>query len=246
MIELGIVKALLRAQEAKDRKAVAQAEALASVLKAVKLDGFQDVPLPQAEIVTETKRFSPDLREALEKKGFRVYTLTGQSISSEKAQGRKFWSTWHRDYPKFEALTSIHSEVAIDPDPDKFFIPKSNNKTLDHQLEMVADHSQKLQKTLTSEVSAVMGEAPDYVDLTFSHLDTLKDIKDRLFGEKYGYNFTRTKTPTVESLVADVGDFHADRGLHVSYWYRGDGPGFVFAAPLVVPRLAEAMRGWPK
>lgn len=202
----------------------------------VLLEQYGDEPLPTQEVAVETKRFSPDLAKSLEKKGFRIYTLTGQSIRSEREAGRKFWSTWHRDYPKFEALTSIHSEVAIDPNPDKFFIPKSNNQTLDQQLEMVADHSRKLQKSLTSEVQAVMGQSPDYVDLTFSHLTTLKDIKDRLFGEKYGYNYARTQTPTVESVVASVGDFGAAYGLSVSRWHRAGGYGVVFVAPLVVPK----------
>lgn len=234
MIERGIVEALHDAQNGSKQEL--QANALRTVYNALIADGFQDTSLSKPETAVETKRFSPDLKENLEKKGFRIYTLSGQSIRSERERGRKFWSTWHNSYPDFENLTSIHSEVAVDPDPEKFFIPKSNNKTLDQQLEMIADHSKRLQKTLTSEVCAVMGKSPDYVDLTFSHLDTLKDIKDRLFGEKYGYNYARTKTPTVESSVAGVGDFGAFSGLGVFCWGRGGGHGRVFAAPMVVPK----------
>ncbi len=40
------------------------------------------VEAPKAEVA----RFSPEAREALEAKGFRVYELTGQSISSLRAR----------------------------------------------------------------------------------------------------------------------------------------------------------------
>ena len=102
MIERGIVEALHRAQATKDQKAIAQAEALASVLKAVKLDGFQDVPLPQAETLVAVQRFSQEAREVLEKQEYVIYELTAQSIKSLRETGRPFWSTWHKDYPDFE------------------------------------------------------------------------------------------------------------------------------------------------
>lgn len=229
MIERGVIEALHRAQAAKDQKAIAQAEALASVLKAVKLDGFQDVPLPRAEVLAELLRFSDEAREVLPKEGYRIYTLTGQSIRSEREAGRKFWSTWHRDYPDFEALMSMHSEVAINP--EQLFIPKSNNKTLDQQLELITKFSKDLGKKVKG-VEAIMGEAPDYVELAFSHLEA---TGDRLFGEKYNYNYARTKTP-VGAGVARVGDFRAAYGLCVDHWDRGHGGSSVFASPLVVPK----------
>lgn len=148
MIERGVVEALHRAQASKDQKAIAQAEALASVLKAVKLDGFQDVPLPRAEVVTEPQRFSDESREVLTKEGYRVYTLTGQSIRTLRESGRKFWSTWHQDsqYETFETKGSLVSEVAVKP--DALFIPKSNNKTLRQQEDLIAKFSTDLGKKL--------------------------------------------------------------------------------------------------
>lgn len=128
----------------------------------------------------------------------------------------------------------MFSEIAIDPRPEKFFLPKSNNSTLDQQLEMIAEHSRKLQRKLkTQTVEAIMGEAPDYTQLAFTRLDA---TGERLFGEKYGYNYARTKTPTVGSRVAFVGSFDADRGLYVFYWSRGRGRSRVFASPPVVPK----------
>src|SRR3989344_4656501 len=100
MIERGVVEALHKAQANKDPKAIAQAEALAGVLKAVKLDGFQDVAFPQTPketVPVEVKRFSDEAREALTKEGYVVYILNGQSIRTLRESDRKFWSTWHRD-----------------------------------------------------------------------------------------------------------------------------------------------------
>lgn len=215
MIERGIVEALHRAQAAKDPKAIAQAEALAGVLKAVKLDGFQDVALPQTPKETapiEVKRFTDEAREALQKEGYRIYQLTGESIRTLRQGGRKFWSTWHQDgqYEAFETQGSMHSEVAVRP--DALFIPKSNNKTLKKQEDAIARFSGDLAKKVKG-VEAIMGEAPDYVELAFAHLDA---TGNRLFGEKYGYNYARTKTLTAGSDVAGVGGFPADDGLRVN------------------------------
>lgn len=235
MIERGVIEALHRARAAKDPKAIAQAEALASVLKAVKLDGFQDVATPKTSKETapaEVKRFTDEAREKLTREGHLIYTIGGQSIATMRDAGRPFWSTWHKDYPEIEALTSTYSEIAINPDPVKFFIPRSNNERLDRQLEMVDDYSNKLSKKVKG-VQAVLGQMPDYADLAFSHLDA---TKDRLFGEKYDYRYTRTQTPTVGTSVACVGGFIADDGLSVGNWAHDVGNSGVFASPLVVPK----------
>lgn len=158
-----------------------------------------------------------------------IYGLTGQSIKTLRDAGRKFWSTWHNSLPDFEALGSMHSEVAINP--NKLFLPKSNNKTLAQQEEMVGKFSEELGKKVRG-VAAIIGQAPDYVELAFAHLDVKKEY---LFGAKDNYNYARTKTPTGSSGVADVGDFSADVGLDVRDWVAGSGGDGVHAAPLVVP-----------
>ena len=201
----------------------------------VLLDIFGDVPFPQTatpkEITpVEIRRFTDEAREALAKEGYVVRELTGQSIASERAKGSRFWSTWHRDYPQFEALTSMQSEVAVKP--GKLFLPRSNNKTLIQQEEMIGGFSQRLGETVPG-VDAIMGEAPDYVDLVFAHLGVTGEY---LFGKKDGFNYARTKTPTVGTRVAYVGRAGPGRGLDVGGWYRGHGNSYVFAAPLVVPK----------
>ncbi len=195
----------------------------------------KDIPMPQVAVAkeatpVEVRRFTKEAKEALRDQGFAVYELTAQSIASVRDSGRKFWSTWHRDNPQFEALTSMHSEVAINP--AKLFLPKSNNKTLVQQEDLIARFSEDL-GTRIQGVEAIMGEVPDYVDLAFTHLNATRNY---LFGEKDGYNYARTKTPTVGSSVANVGSFDPAIGLRVDVWSRDDGYGGVFAAPLVVPK----------
>lgn len=227
MIERNIVKALHKAQ--KGSKQELQTKALKAVFDAVKADGFQDIPLQTPERQLEIKRFSQEAKEALEKRGFVIYGLTGQSIKTLRDAGRQFWSTWHKDFPGFETLISMHSEVAIKP--NKLFLPKSNNKTLPQQEKMVGKFSEELGKKVKG-VKAIIGQAPDYVELAFAHLDSTKEY---LFGAKYNYDYARTKTPTSSSRVAVVGHFRADDGLGVAYWGAVHGGDFVHAAPLVVP-----------
>ena len=230
MIEAGAIEALHRAQAKKDPEAIAMAEAFLLTLRAMKQAGFEDVPLPRMEDVGEPRSFSDEARELLTREGYRIYKLTGQSIRNFREAHLKFWSNWHHDSPDFEALTSMHSEVAINP--DVLFIPRSNNKTLDEQLKLIAKSSNELAKKIEG-IEAIMGEAPDYIDLVFKHLEV---TGDRLFGEKYGYNYARTQTPTALSSVALVGSFYDNRGLDVSGWGRDARRNSVYACPLVVPK----------
>lgn len=188
-----------------------------------------DIPLPSQSAETELpeiQRFSDEQKEALKKEGYVVYELTGQSITSLREQGKPFWSDWHKDYPDFEALASRRSEVAINP--QKLFLRDSNNKTLAEQLALVAKFSTDISVKVPG-VEAVLGEMPDYAQLAF-----LSPEKQRLFGEKNGYNYTRTQT-RLGSSVAYVGSFSSDNGLRVSGWNADGRGGGVFAAPLVVP-----------
>ena len=218
-------KKLNKEQNPKFQEGDKKAAAFARILR----EQFGDVPLPTVEVRGETKRFSPEVRKALEKEGYLIYTLTGQSIKSLREAGRKFSSTWHKGYPDFEALTSRLSEVAIDP--NKLFLPDSNNKTLVEQEKMVEEFSQKLSKKVEG-VEAIIGEAPDYVELAFVHLDATGEY---LFGKKYNFDYARTKTQAGGPCVVRVGYFRPDYGLYVSFWDRVHGYGNVWAASLVVP-----------
>ncbi|HUD04810.1 MAG TPA: hypothetical protein VMR59_02385 [Patescibacteria group bacterium] len=195
---------------------------------------MQDIPLSKVIVAPEAPKveitpFTQEQLEGLRKEGLLPdYNLTRQSLAALRKARNPFWSTWHKDYPDFEAVPSRGSAVAFNP--DKPFLPESNNKTLEQQLEMVARYNQELQQRVPG-VMAILGEAPDYAELAFTHF---KQTGRRLFGSEHGYNYTRTQTQ-VGSGVADVGSFGADDGLDVDCWGPAGRGGNLFAAPLVVP-----------
>lgn len=173
----------------------------------------RDIPLSGEYQVL--RPFSKEEKEALKREGLSaVYPLTGETIAGQKEKGRKFWHITESGDNSVLAVRSLIGDVAIDPRPDTFFLPKSNNLTLNQQLELTAEYSYKLQRKLqTDAIEAILGQAPDYTALAFAHLDA---TDERLFGENYGFRYTRTQTPWGESRVARRGHFRAVYGLYVS------------------------------
>ena len=190
--------------------------------------------LQDPEAPVEIKRFSQEAREALEKSFFVIYGLTGQSIKTLRGNGCQFRSTWHKELPSFEALGSMHSEVAVNP--NKLFLPKSSRKRLSQQEKMVEKFSQELGQQVQG-VKAIIGQAPDYAELAFQHLNATNKY---LFGAKDKYSYARTKTRTsssyVSRVVACVGNFDdADSSLYILYFHANRKFDLVHAAALVVP-----------
>lgn len=190
---------------------------------------FNVISIKEA-IPVEIKKFSQESLDALKEHGFAVYVLKRQSIKSKRAQGRKFWNLWHENHPDFESLSSMYSEVAINP--RKLLLTDSNNKSQRQQEELIAKFSGRLGNEIQG-VEAIMGEAADYVDLAFTHLEKKHTY---LFGEKYNYVFTRTQTPTIDGSVANVGCFHKTNGLRVTSTNPNYGDPYIFAVPLIVPK----------
>ncbi len=182
----------------------------------------------EREYRSHIQEFTPEARKSLEDKGYIIYPLMGQSIETLRDGGKRFWSTWHKDFPELEEMKSRLYQVAINP--EQLFLPDSNRKTLKEQEQMVKKFSRSLE---VDGVEAIVGEIPDYAELAFSHFDA---TGGRLFGQVYDYNYTKTVTSTGGSDVAHVGRFDADSGLAVFSWNRGEGRDDLFVAPLVVPK----------
>lgn len=187
--------------------------------------------ISSSEILPAIQKFTQEDRKKLERAGFVIYPLMGQSIKTERDAGKPFSSNWHQHYPQFEAMQCRLSEVAINP--NQLFLLNSNKKTLNQQQEIVEVYSQSLQSKLnTNEIRAIIGEAPDYVALVFTHSNKLNE---RLFGKKYNYDYARTKTPiNVNGYVAGVGHYNGN-GLYINYWDANKGYTPLWATPLVVP-----------
>lgn len=186
-----------------------------------------NIDLGRSEHTSEFATFSPEQRRGLERSGYVLHQLTGQSIATLRDAGNSFWNSWHKG-KAFENEPSMRTEVAINP--RALFLPNSDRKTLAKQLAMVSRFSEKIRKDIPG-VTAKLGGVSDYAELAFAH-ERVSGV--RLFGRDYDYHFTRTTTSAGGSVVALVGRFYDD-GLGVSDWRRDRGLRGVWAAPLVVP-----------
>jgi hypothetical protein len=202
------------------------------------------------ENLIEIERFSMEQKGALQKEGYFIYDLTGQSIKTLRDSGHRFWSMWHNSLPDFEAISSMRSEVAINP--NSLFLPESNNKNLDQQREMVKKYSAELGKKIQG-VRTIIGDAPDYAELVFKHLEI---TKNNLFRKKFAscdYLRARTKTFTDDSLAAIVSCFPTGTnplglfglgpfGLGIGDWYADSGLENIYVIPLVVPDTSRLQK----
>lgn len=163
------------------------------------------------EGLTEVKRFSPEQREALTKSGYAIYALQGESISSHVNSGRNFklkwWLETKNEGNEFDNNPSMRSEVAINK--KRNFLPRSNNKELAQQEEMIEKFSERLGERIPG-VKAIIGQAPDYVAVAFKHQEATKEY---LFGEKSNYGYTRTLTALDDFTNICVGNNDVDSGL---------------------------------
>lgn len=183
------------------------------------------------EKLVAIQRFSPEAREKLQKRGYVIYALQGESSKTLGEMGYTLFSEkWYTDN-HLEERVSRSTEVAVNP--ENLFLPVKNCVTLEQDEKIVNKFSKKLGKQIPG-VQAIIGESADYVELAFR---SLAETGERLFGEKYEYKYTRTKTrtktPNPGSEVAYVGQ--TSSMLFVGTWgvfNRFNGLG---VAPLVVP-----------
>lgn len=123
----------------------------------------------------------------------------------------------------------MRSEVAINR--EKLFLPVTVYKAYVDQVKLIESFSEKIGRRIPG-VKAIMGQAADYADLAFAHLDK---TKDRLFGDRDYYNYTRTHT-MVGSDAVSVGSFR--NGGKLTIVRRIDRVALnnkVKVAPLIVP-----------
>ncbi len=202
------------------------------------MEDRKDRPLTPPETQPDIKQFSPEARCILEKKGYHIYSLTGQSIESLRAGGRPFlemlYGQLYELYPQLETMRSRLSEVAINP--DYLLLPNSNRKTLTQQEDMVEEFSEELN---IPGAKAIIGELPDYVELVIRHHGATLGI---LFEHKTNDSkYTRTKTPTGwRHGVACVGNCITDLYFGLSFDDIEDDQtdDTVFVAPIIVPEAA--------
>jgi len=197
----------------------------------------------QPEVLGEAIRFTDEEREALIGDGAVLYLPTGETIKAQKAARRPFWyiTDGYKENGK-NRLTEFPSraiEVAIYPDPERFFVPDTSSKTTDQQIALVEQDAHALRERLgLPNIGEVLPEASEATEVLFRHFDA---TNVRILGQDYmkdGYwSYIRTNTPTNKegSRVALVGGWDAGRGLRVPDWDRDSGHVGLRGARWVVP-----------
>lgn len=182
------------------------------------------------------RNFTPGALKDLERNHGVVFDPLGASLAKLVIARKQFWHITNRDNQDFMNLVSRPTQIAIFPDRKQFYVPESNNLSLDNQRELLkVDLAEVVKRKWgIGGVEEVIDNVATHAGLVFAHFDKTSG-KVRLHGKDYEYRYGRTETPTVGSLVADVGSFYAGRGLSVNDWNRGEGFGLVWAVRLVVP-----------
>lgn len=197
----------------------------------------------QPEVVAEAIRFTDEEREALVGDGAVLYLPTGETIQAQRAARRPFWyvADGYKEGGR-NRVTEFPSrliEVAIYPDPERFFVPATASKTTDQQIALVEQDAHALRERLgLPNIGQVLPEASEATEVLFKHFDA---TGVRILGQDYmrnGYwSYIRTSTPTNKegSRAARVGDWRAASGLRVDDRHRDDGDVDIHAARWVVP-----------
>lgn len=199
---------------------------------------FLSVATPEFETEKpqEFRPFTDQEKESLVKDGAVILSLTGETIEGQQTAGRLFrYITDGGD--RLLKLPSLKADVAIYPEPKRFFISNSGNKNLPTQEKLAEKDGEELRKRTGLEDLDVIipDQASTFTELIFKYLD---ETGVWLFGPDYGYLYGRTKNPVNESgsLAAGVGDSGPDGGVHIAYWDRDLDYGLVLVVRLVVAK----------
>lgn len=228
----------IREQEAAgNRRAVKKGKAL--------LAKFGDEPLPdnKAVLVPDSgeqpvlvRNFAPGTLRDLIRNRAVIFDPLETSLAQLVAANRPFWYLIDRENRDFMSLSSRPTQIAIFPDPEQFYVPESNNLSLNRQRELLKIDLAEVVKTKMGigGVEEVIDNVATHAGLVFAYLDKTNG-RVGLHGDGYGYRCVRTETPTIGSSVALVGYFRTAFGLLVSDWHRDKGNESLRALRLLVP-----------
>jgi hypothetical protein len=200
----------------------------------------------------EMKRFDRNERETLLKDGAYIYGLAGETMSLQiEIQKQKGWPSFtYIEKPNEEFLLkpSLISEVAIYPDPNKFFIPNSGMAMLYEQEELTKDDTKDLRQRLQLPGISVIipKEVSTLTEITFKHLD---GTGNWLFGCEYAlahnlksiYGRTKDSVDEHDPNTAAVGGIGVtpSKGLGVVAWPRNLPMINLWAVRLIVPNTSN-------
>lgn len=168
--------------------------------------GEQNENLGSREILS----FYPEDDRHLENVGFKIYTLYGRSIGDFVSKGLKLEGIAE---PQLLKLTSIKSQVAIDP--KNIFIPNSGNKTKEQQAKLASSYASDLISRIKAQFAVDFGSVADWTELSYEHYRTTGQW---LFDRKRLNGAYFTLTTTEDEISGKFG-----RAYYFGCpWFEGD------------------------
>lgn len=193
----------------------------------------QPPPEPAAEQVTFRERFTDEEKRVLLGDGAAIYLPTGTTIAAQREIRVK-----ERKLSFFSAMTvdglidlpSRQVEVAIFPDPQRFFVPGSFNVNVTRQEKLVKEDAEKElhgRLGLDGVTQIIPKEAATLTEVAFMHFDETGVL---LFGPEYDllsqrlgvrtsnvFGITKNPTNSAGSFVAAIGGALKGVGVDVRY-----------------------------
>lgn len=190
---------------------------------------------------TQVSVFPEEARRVLVGDGAVTYLLAGETVRGQRAAGRPFWYV----APGYEIggknrLTDVPSslvEVAFYPDPDRFFVPGSVDRSrVEREALRLEDRDSLIRRLGNIGVDQVPLEVSGVTELVFKHFDATRG-KVRLLGGAYGYHWVDTNTPADKKGLhfAYVGDWKDVEGLRIDDWAVDEGAWGLGAGRWIVP-----------
>lgn len=199
------------------------------------------------EIADDITKFSPEALRAIEEARLPIFTLTGKSIRYLRQSGIPIVPQWpNQDH--LETLPSRRSQVAV----ENLYPTNTFNKPMTEQQILVKRYDKRLSERIP-DVEAVIGEAPDYVelnslwiekygtplfefDVTLNNLTILPKFLRRLKFFK-DHVVTRTATPLKSPRGSFVAVVTYNNGMHhVEGWPREQDLHICGVTPLIFPK----------
>jgi len=191
--------------------------------------------LDQSESIKDINHFFEDEKKKLIEDGAVIYELAGDTIGRQQESGRKFWYVTNGGQQLLQ-LPSLRTEVAIYPDPERFFVPKSGGKDLETIKALLREDAKNLRMRLKLDRidEIVPNEASTLTELFFKHADKTGVL---LFGSEFGFLYGITNNPINDQAtrVANVGSADVEHGLCIRGWFHEVGNAHVHVVRLVVP-----------
>lgn len=196
----------------------------------------RDVPIEETQL--SNVRFSPEQQQLFEKKGHKIFNLTGRHIEQLREEIDVTNPRWTFD--KFLWVPSKNVQVAVCP--SMHFLRESQIFNETEQKNLINEFTQEVIGFIPG-VTAIIGTAADYVDLAQQYRNIMGerffngDKKNPLYNATYTADWPYDADGNIFNIAVGYTGDRQDPGLHLSPTYNNSRDLFehIGLAPLIVP-----------